>query len=368
MQFVEGRWAGDDLTQRVRYAARSIPACLALRSTDISLLPPLLTAAAAEIAARRDACFGSLWLGSGSAIPHPYRFRAPENITALLPDLLRARLACALAPSLQCATLDRSSLASRPLSSPDPARRSSLARPAHQEQFALCAYKSRARSRSAKSDDLGASLAFPFPFTRLNPGEAAANLTQGGSRSSFLYKFSFSGMASQYLSSLPGGTMPHSANPQLPPPPSLATSGPSPRRGYQSPSETHRQHVARGAQAYHELDPVARRTSNQSVHGQQDHALPLRRLQLPRTTDASQQWIKCSSCSELVELEDLGDHVCQAGRNLRALRVDVSIETRQRHGDGAAPRSATLRVTNPDDDEQRACTSIFLEDVRGSEG
>lgn len=66
----------------------------------------------------------------------------------------------------------------------------------------------------------------------------------------------------------------------------------------------------------------------------------------PPAAAAEPQCIKCSSCSEAVDVDRLGDHVCQPSRNLRSLRVDVPPADRNR--DWAAPTSAGLRVMNPD--------------------
>ncbi|GAA5878775.1 hypothetical protein JCM3774_005068 [Rhodotorula dairenensis] len=123
----------------------------------------------------------------------------------------------------------------------------------------------------------------------------------------------------------------------------MLASGPFPPRRYQPPSETLRPDAAREEMwGYYKPDSVDEREVDHGQHGDSD-----RGAYRPRPS-AAEPSIKCSSCSELVELEQLGDHVCQAaGRNLRSLRVDVSME--KRHDDWPAPKSATLRVTNPDE-------------------
>lgn len=145
--------------------------------------------------------------------------------------------------------------------------------------------------------------------------------------------------------------MPSAAPWDRPPPHSVhsPSSGPAPPRRYLPPSQALRQHSPTGAQAYYEASVPAdtptmgRPRGADQPHPQQGNtnlAWPPPPPPPPPSPAAHQQRIKCSSCSEMVELEELGDHVCQAGRNLRSLKVDVD----------AGERSARLRVTNPDND------------------
>jgi hypothetical protein len=130
-----------------------------------------------------------------------------------------------------------------------------------------------------------------------------------------------------------------------PPPHSLhsPSSRPSPPRRYLPPSQALRNYSPPGAQAYYESSaPADAWTAGRPRNADQPHSQQSNTnlAPPPPTATAQQQWIKCSSCSEMVELEELGDHVCQPGGTLRSLKVDV---------DGGE-RSARLRVTNPDRD------------------
>lgn len=170
-------------------------------------------------------------------------------------------------------------------------------------------------------------------------------------------------MASQYMQQQQPNTggprmpyMPNAAAWDRPSPHSLhsPSSGPTPPRRYLPPSQAVRQYSPTGAQAYYETwDPADAPTTgrprgaDQPRPQQSNPNLAPPPLPPAPAAAAQQQWIKCSSCSDMVELEELGDHVCQAGRNLRSLKVDV---------DGGE-RSARLRVTNPDHDDQGEVSS-----------
>ncbi|GAA5951069.1 hypothetical protein JCM8115_005046 [Rhodotorula mucilaginosa] len=158
-------------------------------------------------------------------------------------------------------------------------------------------------------------------------------------------------MASQYVQPQPnigGPRMPYMSNAAAwdrPPPHSLhsPSSRPSPPRRYLPPSQALRNYSPPGAQAYYESSaPADAWTAGRPRNADQPHSQQSNTnlAPPPPTATAQQQWIKCSSCSEMVELEELGDHVCQPGGTLRSLKVDV---------DGGE-RSARLRVTNPDRD------------------
>ncbi|GAA5975899.1 hypothetical protein JCM10908_005321 [Rhodotorula pacifica] len=145
-------------------------------------------------------------------------------------------------------------------------------------------------------------------------------------------------------------------------------SGPSPApRRYLPPAQPHQHFSSTQPQSYYQQHSYTRESAApaRSAHATQPYpqrspSQPQPRPSQPphraaQSSSSEQQWIKCSSCSELVELEELGDHVCreEAGRNLRSLGVDVN-------GEWAGPRSATLRVTNPDEDNANASDLLSI--------